>query len=231
MKKMLSRMTLVGLAVAITAVIGAASVATAANGKPFLLGKNNVATAVSTFVKQGPGPALRLLVRPGQPPMAVNSKVRVANLNADMVDGRHAGTFAAAGHNHDERYLAKSAKAADSELLDGKDSTGFVESATPMKVVAAARVGADGRVITPNSNVVEATKVGTGLYHVRIAGLDSHNAATLATVATAVGSDGKVVNTSSVGSGTSSRMTVAVRDKDGAFSDSGFSLVVYDPTP
>ncbi len=87
MKAILSKVMLVSLAVTITAAMGAASVAVAAKGKPFILGKNNVASAVSTLVKQGPGPALKLLVKPGQPPLAVNSDVKVANLNADKVDG------------------------------------------------------------------------------------------------------------------------------------------------
>ncbi|MGH3086947.1 MAG: hypothetical protein ACRDSJ_06460 [Rubrobacteraceae bacterium] len=87
MKGIISKVMLVSLAVAITAMVGATSVAVAAKGKPFILGKNNAARAVSTLVNQGPGPALKLLVKPGQPPLSVNSDVKVANLNADKVDG------------------------------------------------------------------------------------------------------------------------------------------------
>lgn len=72
------------VAVAAALVLVATPVAFAANGKPFILGKRNVASAVTTLVKQGPGPALKLLVRPGQLPMTVNSKDKVANFNADM---------------------------------------------------------------------------------------------------------------------------------------------------
>lgn len=88
---------LAGLSVILAALFGAASLALAANGKPFLLGRNNAASAISTLIKQGPGPALRLLVRPGQPPLAVNSGVKVTNLNADRVDGMDAASFAPAG--------------------------------------------------------------------------------------------------------------------------------------
>jgi hypothetical protein len=83
---------LVGLSVILAAVFAIASMAFAANGKPLLLGRSNVATAITTLVKQRPGPALRLRVG-GGPPMAVNSKARVANLNADKVDGKDADAF------------------------------------------------------------------------------------------------------------------------------------------
>jgi hypothetical protein len=46
---------------------------------------------------QGVGPALQLITRPGRPPLSVNSKARVANLNADMVDGKHASAFMESG--------------------------------------------------------------------------------------------------------------------------------------
>jgi hypothetical protein len=55
---------LVGLAVIIAVVMGVTSMALAANGQPFLLGRTNVASAISTLVKQGPGPALSLRVQP-----------------------------------------------------------------------------------------------------------------------------------------------------------------------
>ncbi len=78
---------LVGLAVVFALIVGMASTALGANGKPFLLGKRNVASAVSSIVKRGAGPALRLGVGSG-PPLAVNSSKQVANLNADKVDGK-----------------------------------------------------------------------------------------------------------------------------------------------
>jgi hypothetical protein len=78
---------LVGLSVILALIFGVASLALGANGKPFLLGKKNVATAVSTLVKKGAGPALNLKVASG-PPLAVNSSETVANLNADQLDGK-----------------------------------------------------------------------------------------------------------------------------------------------
>jgi hypothetical protein len=78
---------LIGLAVILALLFGAASTALGTNGKPFLLGKRNGATNVSTLIKRGVGPALNLKVRDGQPPLAVDSSRKVANLNADEVDG------------------------------------------------------------------------------------------------------------------------------------------------
>ena len=114
---------LVGLAVMVGLVFGAASVALGANGKPLLLGKKNVASAISTLVKKGTGPALKLQVGAGQPPLAVSSSTRVANLNADQLDGKDS-----------TEYLGKSEKAADAahadsaDQLDGLDSTAFLHA-------------------------------------------------------------------------------------------------------
>lgn len=86
--------TVFGLALVLALIVGAASTALGANGKPFLLAKTNVATAVSKLVKQGPGPALELRVAgPGQPPLRVNSPAKVANLNADRLDKKDSSAF------------------------------------------------------------------------------------------------------------------------------------------
>jgi hypothetical protein len=58
---------LVGLAVIMAMVLGVASMALGANGKPFILGKMNTASAVSKLVKSGVGPALQLNVGSGPP--------------------------------------------------------------------------------------------------------------------------------------------------------------------
>ena len=78
---------LVGLAVILALVFGAATTAMGADGKPFLLGKRNVATLASKLINRGEGPALSLKVGEGQPPLAVNSSAKVANLNSDQIDG------------------------------------------------------------------------------------------------------------------------------------------------
>jgi hypothetical protein len=83
---------LVGLAVILALIFGVASMALGANGDFFKVGKSNVASAVSTLTKRGAGPALSLRVGRGAP-LAVNSDSRVANLNADNLDGKDSGTY------------------------------------------------------------------------------------------------------------------------------------------
>jgi hypothetical protein len=87
---------MVGLAVVLALVFGAASTALGADGKPFILGKGNLATKVTTLVNRGMGPALSLKARAGQPPLAVNSSATVTNLSADLIDGKDSGDFARA---------------------------------------------------------------------------------------------------------------------------------------
>src|SRR5829696_988403 len=129
---------LVGLAVILALMFGAASTAFAHGGYKGLLhlGHSKTAKAVTTLVGQvatgealvvknpSGGSALGLSV--GSPtadpatktvsPMKVDSQAKVANLNSDQLDGQDSSAFLGAG-----------AKAADSELLDGKDSTQFIQ--------------------------------------------------------------------------------------------------------
>ena len=49
-----------------------------------------------------------------------------SGLDADLLDGQQGSYYAPASHNHSGVYLPISDKAADSELLDGINSTGFV---------------------------------------------------------------------------------------------------------
>jgi hypothetical protein len=68
-----------------TLVIGSGT-AVAANGKGFVLGRSNHATATSTLTN-GKGTPLKLNAKKGSAPLAVNSNTRVPNLNADRLDG------------------------------------------------------------------------------------------------------------------------------------------------
>jgi hypothetical protein len=139
---------LVGLAVILALVFGVATTALGANGQPFFLGKRNVASAISTLVKQGAGPALRLQVGAGQPPLAVDSSGKVANLNADQLDGKSDTDFYAAGskvsdsshadaaevaatakeadHATEADLAQKADSAGDADTLDGEDSAFFL---------------------------------------------------------------------------------------------------------
>lgn len=80
----------VGLAVILALIFGLAATALGADGDFFKVGRNNIASAVSTLTKGGAGPALSLRVDKGAP-LAVNSGAKVAKLNADRVDGRSFG--------------------------------------------------------------------------------------------------------------------------------------------
>lgn len=120
---------LVGLSVLLALIFGVASTALGANGKPFLLGKKNVATAVSTLVKKGAGPALSLKVDSG-PPLAVNSSETVTNLNADEIDGKDVGAIGVNGLQRVEVESAEnsvSSKQATATCPSGKVlvGTGF----------------------------------------------------------------------------------------------------------
>jgi hypothetical protein len=72
--------------------------AVAANGDLAILGNRNTSQNPTKFVSRNATqlenikagrPALRLTVKSGAPPMAVNSSVKVDNLNADLLDGYH----------------------------------------------------------------------------------------------------------------------------------------------
>jgi hypothetical protein len=97
----------VGLALLIGLAVGLGSAVLAGNGDPLLLGRANTASGVTRLAgTQGvDGPMLRITnnnagandtaldvrVDAGEPPILVNSSPRVSNLNADLVDGFHAG--------------------------------------------------------------------------------------------------------------------------------------------
>ena len=103
---------MVGLAVILALVFGVATTALGATGGNFILGKANVAGAVSKLTAGISGPALQLVnsgagtaldLRVGSSttapadktvaPMKVDSQARVANLNADRLDGKDSTAF------------------------------------------------------------------------------------------------------------------------------------------
>jgi hypothetical protein len=101
--------TVVGLAIMLALVLGAATTALAGTGvgARFDLGKTNTVNQISKLVGSVAGPSLQvdnnspdtsataldLQVEPGKAPMSVNSAGRVANLNADKLDGQEASAF------------------------------------------------------------------------------------------------------------------------------------------
>jgi hypothetical protein len=116
---------LVGLAVILALVLGVASTALGADGKPFLLGDSNVATKVSTLVKRGAGPALELRVGSGAP-LKVDSSQKVARLNADAVDGMNAnGVVRVASASADQALVGGSGGVLSTSIV--APSRGFLE--------------------------------------------------------------------------------------------------------
>ena len=167
-----------GLALILALLFGAATMALAAvPGDPFRLGQTNGIDTMSTLVGNVAGTMLRvdntstgvgataleLRVEAGKPPMKVNSATKVAQFNADKVDGKHATAFYAAGskvadsshadtadsaataQEADHAVTADSAtsadSAADAATLEGKSATDF--AAAYKRTVVASPVGTD----------------------------------------------------------------------------------------
>jgi hypothetical protein len=87
------------------AVVGAAvilalagnTVALAATGQNFLLGKTNLASTVTTVERTTAGPAFKITNdTPASAPFVTNGTGKVTNLNADKLDGLSSSGFAAA---------------------------------------------------------------------------------------------------------------------------------------
>ena len=77
---------------AVFTVVIAGGGAVAATGGKFILGKSN-SSGTTTTLQAGRGPALSLKSS-GSPALKVNNTRKVANLNADELDGLSAGSFA-----------------------------------------------------------------------------------------------------------------------------------------
>lgn len=147
----------VGLAVVLAVVLGVGTTALAAvPGDPFKLGRFNQVDRMSALVgdvsgalfvvdNRGTGPALDLRVAGGDsspsekavPPMRVDSQAKVANLNADELDGKGAEDFQAAG-----------SKAADADTLDGLDSERFLRRPSYTPSVRSAADSSRHKVVT-----------------------------------------------------------------------------------
>jgi hypothetical protein len=123
------------LTVVVALTLATITPAFAANGGNFLLGRSNTASAVTSLIKSGAGPALQLVVPAGQPPIVVNATAgKATNLNADKLDGKDSTAFASGvggkatdsdklDGNDSTAFLGANAKATDADKLDGNDST------------------------------------------------------------------------------------------------------------
>jgi hypothetical protein len=93
----LNRGIVTGTVIAAAALtVGVGGAGYAATGNPFILGQSNSAGAVSTLTGTATTP-LSLRAPAGKAPLAVNSSVKVGNLNADRIDGLDSTAFQKAG--------------------------------------------------------------------------------------------------------------------------------------
>jgi hypothetical protein len=125
-QKLRSHLTYANVMVTVLAFIVLGGTTYAATGGNFILGQSNSASSTTALSSGTTGPALKLTntstatgaralglnVASGHPPFNVNSGTKVANLNADKLDGKDSTAF-----------LGSTAKAADSDKLDGIDSS------------------------------------------------------------------------------------------------------------
>ncbi len=163
-----------GLALVLALVFGAATTALSATGGNFILGKGNVATtptnlvstladaAKSALIVQNKSGGAALDLRVGNAatpandvaPMNVNSTKNVANLNADLLDGRDSGAFftgrqiveqsATARPNSQDYYSSTTVTAT---CPSGKSALGggyYVGDVSDAVVVAHSRPTSDG---------------------------------------------------------------------------------------
>lgn len=95
---------------------GGAIYGTATSGTGYgVYGYSTSATGTGV-IAGGTGGATALKV---EGPMTINNTTKVANLNADLLDGNDSSAFATAGHNHSGTYLPVAGTAADSSALGG----------------------------------------------------------------------------------------------------------------
>ena len=111
-----SHATVVAYLALATAMSGTAAAAT---GGVFVLGQSNRADRASALVNRS-GTPLALHAREGSPPLRVDTETRVRHLNADLLDRLDSTSFLRAG-----------AKAADSDLLDGRSANDFMPALCP----------------------------------------------------------------------------------------------------
>jgi hypothetical protein len=90
--------------------------AVASNGAAMLLGKSNTATATTTLTNAS-GVPLSLNAKPYWPALSVNTTAQINNLNADLLNGKHADAFLLAG-----------GKAADSAKLGGQPASSYLST-------------------------------------------------------------------------------------------------------
>ncbi|HET6154257.1 MAG TPA: hypothetical protein VFE15_15040 [Marmoricola sp.] len=94
--KLLSLLTVIGAVTVL--VLASNTVALAATGHSFLLGKTNKANKTTTLSRTTAGAALTVKTKSStNPPFVVNGTGKVTHLNADSLDGKDSTAFASVG--------------------------------------------------------------------------------------------------------------------------------------
>jgi hypothetical protein len=109
----MKRSTLIAVSALTAAIVIVPTVATAANGGSWLLGRANTESATTT-VTTSVGTPLSLNAQSGYAPLKVNSGTKVTNLNADKIDGLDSTSF-----------LRSTGKAVDADKVDGYHASSF----------------------------------------------------------------------------------------------------------
>jgi len=124
-------LALVAIAIAMSSVAYAASLQ---------LATTNTANKTTTLRNTGNGPALRLNVKAGQPPLAVSSGKVVPKLNASKLQGKVPANFAPAGSSYtkaqsDLRYAKDDASytKAESDLKYAEEGTSYTKAESDLK--------------------------------------------------------------------------------------------------
>ncbi|HEX7738066.1 MAG TPA: hypothetical protein VF426_00300 [Marmoricola sp.] len=155
-------------------VLAANTVALAADGKGFLLGRTNKASQVTILQRTTTGPALSLRAT-GGPPLAVNSSVKVKNLNADTLDGKSSEAFASAGVKNTVTKLGTTVNGVKNSVTElGTELSALenkVTAAGPLTPIAAGYITETGTVIHAHG-IGAVGYLGNGAYRVEIIGED-----------------------------------------------------------
>jgi hypothetical protein len=152
LRALFSRRKFTVLAVVMALTLGSASAALAGSGigGVFNLGVTNTVNAITKLTGSVAGPSLQIInnstnaaatalnlqVATGKPPLKVNSTTKVANLNADSLDGQDSSAFANSTHTHSGEQINSGTVEADriedgpgsnlnADQLDGLDSSAF----------------------------------------------------------------------------------------------------------
>ena len=193
------------LVVALVVIASIDYTASAATGHSFVLGKINKANKVTALKRTTAGPALKLsTTSTAAAPLAVNGRGKVANLNADLIDGLDSTAFA----------RTSSVKTA---LSRSAIATAFVDT-YPSNQYLVADTGFD--TVTYDATYDR--------YRLKLTGVSYHFLEHVATVTPSCGPGQQaVVSVTDADGG----IDVWMRDLQGAAIKCDFSVVVFDMTP